>query len=98
MEAIQKKSNPEVTIKDRYFNSFCTMPKKTFPIINNLSQYHLKKLKGGLKIYYDKLLRELMGKLSVESIPSIMPLERQGMVILGYYHQNQSLYTKKEDA
>ncbi|MBR3624517.1 MAG: type I-C CRISPR-associated protein Cas8c/Csd1 [Selenomonadaceae bacterium] len=98
LEAIQKKSNPEVTIKDRYFNSFCTMPKKTFPIINNLSQYHLKKLKGGLKIYYDKLLRELMGKLSVESIPSIMPLERQGMVILGYYHQNQSLYTKKEDA
>lgn len=98
LETIQKKSNPDITIKDRYFNSFCAMPNKIFPILNKNSQYHLKKLKGGLKIYYEKILRDLMCKLDVANIPKIMPLEKQGMVILGYYHQVQSLYTKKEDA
>ena len=51
-----------------------------------------------MKIYYEKILRDLMCKLDVANIPKIMPLEKQGMVILGYYHQVQSLYTKKEDA
>jgi CRISPR-associated protein Csd1 len=26
-----------------------------------------------------------------------MPLEKQGMFVLGYYHQRQDLYTKHED-
>lgn len=98
LETIQKKSNPDITIKDRYFNSYCAMPKKLFPILNKSSQYHLKKLKGGLKVYYEKMLRDLMEMLNIESIPKIMPLEKQGMIILGYYHQVQKLYTKKEDA
>ncbi len=99
-EMIQKRSvegDINATIKDRYFNAFCATPRNIFPVLSKLSQYHLKKLEGGQKIYYEKMVGELMGKLDPNSLPKILPLEEQGMFVLGYYHQTQKLFTKKED-
>jgi len=100
LEKIQKDSadgDINATIKDKYFNSFCATPQKIFSVLNKLSQYHLKKLEGGKKVYYEKMLGELMGKIDPGNIPKILPLEEQGMFVLGYYHQTQKLYSKKED-
>lgn len=100
LEKIQEKSakgDINATIKDKYFNSFCATPKKIFPVLNKLSQHHLKKLEGGQKIYYEKMLTELMTRINPGSIPKLLPLEEQGMFVLGYYHQRQKLFTKKED-
>ena len=99
-EMIQKRSvegDINATIKDRYFNAFCATPRNIFPVLSKLSQYHLKMLEGGQKIYYEKMVGELMGKLDPNSLPKILPLEEQGMFVLGYYHQTQKLFTKKED-
>ena len=100
LEMIQKKSvdgEINATIKDKYFNAFCATPRKIFPILNKLSQHHLKKLEGGPKVYYEKILGELMTKIDPGSIPKTLPLEEQGMFVLGYYHQRQYLFTKKEE-
>ena len=48
LEAIQAAANPGInaTIKDKYFNSAAATPAVIFPILINLAQKHLKKLRG----------------------------------------------------
>ena len=106
LEFIQKDANPGIntTIRDRYFNSACTTPASVFPVLIKLKNSHIKKLEresGGTKIYYEKLLTELMGNLAVEGkgtgFARRLSLEEQGKFMLGYYHQIQKKYEKKED-
>lgn len=100
LESIQMDANTGIkaTIRDRYFNSACATPASVFPVLVKLKNSHIKKLerdKGSAKIYYEQLLTELMGKL--ESYPKRLSLEDQGKFILGYYHQTQKKYEKKEE-
>lgn len=100
LEAIQSEANKNLnaTIKDEYFTSACATPTRVFPILLKLSVHHLRKLENGKKIYLEKQLTDLMGKLSpsTKNLSTLTP-EEQGMFILGYYHQTQERYKKKED-
>ena len=49
------------------------------------------------RVYLDKKLSEIMGKLDAKDMPRHLPLEEQGVFILGYYHQKQKRYEKKEE-
>ena len=97
-EAAQQAANPGInaTIKDKYFNSAAAMPASIFPVLNNLYQKHLRKLQTGQRIYFDKQVSALKGVLG-ESYPTRMTLAQQGAFDLGYYHQTQKRYTKKEE-
>ena len=100
LEAIQKEANPSITttIRDRYFNSACAAPASVFPVLIKLKNSHIKKLerdKGGAKIYYEKQLTDIMGRL--EEFPKRLSLEQQGQFTLGYYHQQQKRYEKGEE-
>lgn len=97
-EAVQQSANPGInaTIKDKYFNSAAAMPASIFPVLNNLYQKHLRKLEAGQRIYYDKQVMALKSILG-ESYPARMTLAQQGSFDLGYYHQTQKRYTKKEE-
>ena len=97
-EAVQQAANPGIntTIRDKYFNSAAAMPAGIFPVLNNLYQKHLRKLDGRQRVYYDKQIMTLKGILG-ESYPMRMTLAQQGSFDLGYYHQTQKRYTKKED-
>lgn len=100
LENIQESANPglNATIKDKYFNAACATPARIFPILQKLSVHHLRKLGVGSKIFFDKQLTHLMEKLSAEAkLPALLSLEEQGMFILGYYHQTQERYKKKEE-
>jgi len=100
LENIQEAANPglNATIKDKYFNSACATPAHIFPILQKLSVNHLRKLEIGQKIYFEKQLTNLMGKISpTEKKSSTLTLEEQGMFILGYYHQTQERYKSKEE-
>ena len=102
LEAIQESANPglNATIKDKYFNSAAATPAVIFPVLTNLAQKHLKKLRGsnrGLSIVYDKQLTELFSKLDGTEYPAHMNLPQQGSFQLGYYHQTQARYQKKEE-
>jgi len=103
LEAVQETANPGIksTIKDRYFNSAASTPSIIFPILHKLANSHLKKIgrdKEGLKIYYSQLIGELSDKIAMSQIPipKRMGLEDQGIFILGYYHETQKRYGKKD--
>jgi CRISPR-associated protein Csd1 len=71
-----------------------------FPILLNLAQKHLKKLRGsnaGLVVFYEKQLTELCSRIG-EQYPAHMNLPQQGSFQLGYYCQTQARYQKKEEA
>ena len=101
LEAIQEAANPGInaTIKDKYFNSAAATPGVIFPILINLAQKHLKKLRSsnaGLVIFYEKQITELCSCLG-KSYPARMSLSQQGAFQLGYYHQTQARYQKNEE-
>lgn len=100
LEAIQEEANPGInaTIHDKYFNSACATPATIFPILLKLKDSHIKKLarKGaGYRISHEKKLTDLAGRL--EEFPAKLNLKEQGDFILGYYHQVQKRYEKKEE-
>ena len=102
LEAIQESANPGInaTIKDKYFNSAAATPAVIFPVLTNLAQKHLKKLSSsnrGLSITYEKQLTELFSKFNGTEYPVRMNLSQQGSFQLGYYHQTQARYQKKEE-
>lgn len=98
LEAVQQKANPNIntTIKDRYFNSGCATPALVFPTLLRLAQSHLSKIGGGAAVYYDKMITELLGDVT-QSYPLRLSLQDQGIFQIGYYHQKQKLFTKKEE-
>lgn len=98
LESLQQKANPGInaTIMDRYFNAACATPSIVFPTLLKLAQSHLKKLDTGYFIYYDKQMTELCGRLT-DSYPVRLNLQDQGIFQLGYYHQKQKFFTKKEE-
>lgn len=100
LEAVQEEANPGInaTIRDRYFNAACATPASVFPVLMKLKNSHIKKIdssKKSFKIHYENLLTNLMG--SIDEFPKRLTLEEQGRFILGYYHQVQKRYEKKED-
>lgn len=101
LEDIQRKSHGpnatiNATIKDRYFNAASSTPGHIFPILLDLSQKHLRKLEGGLRVYYEKQIAGLIDVLP-EKFPPRLNLPQQGSFQLGYYHQTQKRYEKKEE-
>jgi len=86
------------TIRDTYFGAATSSPLVTFNRLNQLSIHHLAKIRNGGKntVWLEKLLGEVNGLLPKEGIPSILDLEDQGRFSVGYYHQRQDFFTKKE--
>ena len=97
LEAVQDAANPGIntTIKDRYFNSACATPAVIFPTLLKLAQKHLQKLKGSF--YYKPYSQQLTALMSMihEEFPARMTLPEQGAFELGYYHQTQKRYEKR---
>ena len=97
-EAVQEAANPGInaTIKDKYYNSAGATPAVIFPILDSLCQKHLRKLDTGFRITFDRQIGQIKNVLG-ESYPVRLSLPEQGSFNLGYYHQKQFRYTKKED-
>ena len=93
MESLQEKANGTSTIRSRYFAAASMSPKKVFPSLLNLSQHHIAKYK--MSGYLDKMMESILSVIS--EFPAHLSLEEQGKFVLGYYHQREYLYMKKED-
>lgn len=99
LEEIQSEANPGIntTIKDKYFTSASSTPAVIFPLLIDLAQKHLRKIKdGGIKVYYQKQFTELVSKIK-EDLPTRMTMQEKGIFQIGYYHRTQKRFTKKED-
>ncbi len=86
------------TIRDRFYASASTTPRRSFATITKLSIAHQKKLPENARTYYDKLLQEIADRLHPDRYPSRLSQEDQGLFALGYYHQRKELFTPKGDA
>lgn len=99
LEEIQVSAIGKETVKDRYFNSASTTPSVVFPQILRLANSHLAVLrrdKKGMQVYLEKTLCALCDKIHSD-FPKYLSLEDQGIFMLGYYHQQQKRYEKKEN-
>lgn len=101
LEEIQEKANENIksTIKDKYFTSAASMPAMIFPRLMQLSQAHIRKIpddeQGKMnKIRFNKKLTELYSKLPEKLSPKLSLIEQESFFI-GYYHQNEKRYEKK---
>ena len=85
------------TIKDRYFNSACATPATAFPTLVKLAQKHLQKMSTPNEVHFSKQLTELMAQLPETGFPARLSLPEQGAFEIGYYHQTQKRYAKKNE-
>ena len=82
------------TIKDAYFSSAATTPAIIFPKLLKLAEYHLQKL--DYSVNYRKQMQEIISGLSGE-FPKNLSLTEQGKFMIGYYHQYESFFEKKNN-
>ena len=101
LEKIQEDANPglNATIRDRYFGAAASTPITVFPTLIKLSMHHLSKMgkefdKQSWKINSEKNMNEVIDK--IQNLPTHLNLEQQGLFAIGYYHQRQYLFTKKD--
>ncbi len=97
LERLQKDAQGDIntTIRDRYFNAACATPKSVFSHLMRLSNYHKDKLEPAARIFYEKQITDLVGRIT-ETPPARFNLDEQSAFQLGYYHQVRDFYTKKE--
>lgn len=103
VERIQSDAVPgaNTTVRDRFFGAASATPARIFPVILKNAQHNLAKIrkdKPGWAVNLDKSIQEILETIDpAKGFPASMPLEKQGMFVLGYYQQRQELYTKKDD-
>jgi len=96
LEKTQEDALPGInaTIRDRFYGSVSATPGAVFPRLLRGYQHNLSKLEGGQKVNRDRLVQAIHGALA--SFPSHLGLEDQGLFAIGYYHQRQDFFTKKD--
>jgi len=96
LEKLQQEALPgtNTTIRDRYFGAASATPVTVFPRLVRGAQPHLSKVKRA--VFFEKLIQEIVEY--VPGFPSHLSLEDQGLFAIGYYHQRQDFFAKKDDA
>jgi CRISPR-associated protein Csd1 len=95
LERVQSEKNKEMgsTITSKYFSSASTTPAVVFPVLLKLAQHHIAKSDWGFKT--NQAIEQILS--GVDIFPAYLTLEEQGMFMLGFYHQKQAFFIKKED-
>jgi CRISPR-associated protein Csd1 len=96
LERIQQQAMPGInaTIRDRYYGAASTTPVAVFTTLLRLKNAHLKKLTDGAANYFERLIGEVVGPLT--DFPRQLTLPDQGRFALGYYHQRQAFFARKD--
>jgi CRISPR-associated protein Csd1 len=98
LERIQQQAMPGInaTIRDRYYGAASTTPVAVFTTLLRLKNAHLKKLGDGASSYFERLIGEVVEPMS--DFPRQLTLPDQGRFALGYYHQRQAFFARKDAA
>ncbi len=96
LEKIQEEASPglNATIRDRYYGATSATPVAVFTTLLRLKNHHLGKLNPGRKTQMERLVGEIMD--GIDEIPRHLNLPDQGRFALGYYHQRQDFFTKRD--
>ena len=91
-------SQVNATIRDRYFGAASATPASIFPMLLRNTQNHLGKLRKermGQAVNLEKDIREIVSGLP-DQFPRSLKIEDQGRFAIGYYHQSQSYFTRRD--
>ena len=96
LEHIQRQAMPGInaTIRDRYYSAASTTPVAVFTTLLRLKNAHLKKLNDKQNNWFERLIGEVLAGL--QDFPRQLTLPQQGRFALGYYHQRQDFFTRKD--
>lgn len=97
LERIQETASPglNATIRERYYGAASSTPVVVFTTLMRLKNHHLAKLPSkGQMVNFERLLAEIVG--GIDDFPAHMNLSDQGRFAIGYYHQRQDFFTKRE--
>jgi CRISPR-associated protein Csd1 len=104
LENIQREAvNPNTTLVDRYYGTASTAPASVFGNLMRSAQSHLSKLrrdseKGGLGVYFQKQLGEIMTELDERGgFPNTLSAQDQALFALGYYQQRHRTGESSDD-
>tara|TARA_R110002073_G_C9493103_1_gene580987 strand:- start:5069 stop:6784 length:1716 start_codon:yes stop_codon:yes gene_type:complete len=89
------------SIRDKYFAAASSRPASVIPRLLSVSVHHeskLSKSKPGFAVNLGKLKGEIMSHFPASGFPSNLDLEGQGRFAIGYYHQRQDFFKKREDS
>jgi len=100
LERIQEQAQTGLnkTIRDTYFSAASSSPQVTFKRLQDLAIHHLAKIRnlGQSTVWLEMLLQEVMEKIPAAGLPATLSVDDQGRFAIGYYHQRQDFFTKKE--
>lgn len=96
LEKIQEEASPglNATIRDRYYGAASSTPVAVFTTLLRLKNHHLGKFHAGRATQMEKLIGEIMA--GITDLPRHLNLPDQGRFALGYYHQRQAFFTKRD--
>jgi CRISPR-associated protein Csd1 len=86
------------TIRDRYYGSASTTPAAVFGRLISLSMHHASKARDdGLGVLAERAKAEIITKLPPQRFPSTLTLDEQGLFAVGYYHQREAFFRKRDE-
>ena len=96
---VQEEAQPGIntTIKDRFYGAASSTPVTVFGRLISLTNHHLAKLNPGRKTNLEKLIQEVMASVSSKGVPAHLSLDDQSRFAIGYYHQRQEFFIKKDN-
>jgi len=96
LEKIQEEAGQvSATIRDRFYGAASSTPTSVFPRLLKLKNHHLAKLNPGRKVNMEKEIGEIVDGMGNEW-PANLTLDEQARFAIGYYHQRQDFFKKKE--
>jgi len=99
LEKIQQEANPGInsTIRDRFYGAASGTPVAVFGNLMRLKNHHLAKLESaGRRVFFEKRLGQIIDGVEAKiAFPTHLNLEDQGRFAIGYYHQMQDFFIKK---
>ena len=104
-EQVQKAAlgrNVNATIKDKYYGSASSQPRKVFPHLDRGSAPHLSRIgkqRSGQRRNLEVWISGITEMMSPEEdpFPAHLPGRQQALFALGYYHQHNEFYPSKTD-
>ena len=98
LEKAQEEANPGInaTIRDRFYGAASSTPVAVFSLLLKLKNHHIAKLENhGRAVNFERLIGEIMS--DINDFPTHLSLPDQGRFAVGYYHQRQDFFTKKDN-
>ncbi len=92
--------NVNATIRDQYYGTASATPRSVFPLLQRKATHHLARLrkdKPGLATSLDRRIGEIFELAEPESLfAPTLSAQRQALFAVGYYHQRNDFYRRKD--